>query len=164
MTIEEVREICSKIAYERGTELSVPIESNGRLKTTFGRVKFQIKGKKAIPEKIEFSKNILSGDESFLLDTIKHEMAHYIVMKKTGENHGHDRVWKDEAKRLGCRPRATVKNEEVSIEREPYRYKLICKACGKVIGKYRRQTKVTKNPKKYRSNCCKANIKVEKLC
>lgn len=163
MNIEEVREICMETALSRGVELNVPVESNGRLRTTFGRVKYRTEGRKCIPERIEFSENVLSGDEAFLMDTLKHEMAHYIVMKKTGENHGHDRLWKEEAARLGCRPRATVRNADIDIEREPYRYEVICKSCGKVIGYYRRQSKVTKNPFKYRSNCCKANIMVNKL-
>lgn len=163
MNIEQVRKICAEIAVSRGVELSVPIERNCRLKTTFGRVKYKIECGKCIPEKIEFSDAVISGDEEFLMDTIKHEMAHYIILKRTGENHGHDKIWKDEALELGCCPKAYVKNCDIKLDREPYRYEVVCDNCGKVIGRYRRRSKVTKKPLKYRSNCCKANIKINKL-
>ena len=160
MNIEKVRNICREIAEKHGHILDVPVEENGRIKSTLGRVKFRKLKGKYVPEKIEFSKDIINGDENLLIDTIKHEMAHFLVLKETGENHNHDSLWKMWAVKLGCRPRATVNISNSSPAAENYKYVVKCRKCGKIIGKYRRASKVIKSPSKYRSACCNERIKV----
>lgn len=163
MNIDEVRKYCSEIAEEYGYSLDVPVEENKNIKSTLGRVKFRLENNKYIPTKIEFSKNLLSMERSIIIDTIKHEMAHYLVLKETGENHRHDKIWKKWAIRLGCRPRATIKAEGVYTSEEAYKYVVSCRKCGKVVGRYKRASKVIRNPSRYRSLCCNEKVKVSLL-
>ena len=49
--------------------------------------------------KISFSRNFIKyADQLDINDTILHEIAHALV----GPKHGHDKVWKNMAKKLGC--------------------------------------------------------------
>lgn len=172
MTIEDIRSYCHSLAKKYGYELTVPVEINRRLTGTLGRVKFinrrSLPGNKGCEAlRIEFSLYLLQLSDDEILDTVKHEMAHYLVLKETKASHGHDAVWKAWATELGCRPRATVKRPAAlsvkSAKREQYKYILRCTACGKIIGKYKRRGKVIKSPGSYRSLCCRAKISVENL-
>ena len=163
MTIEEVRARCREIADRYGYSLKVPVEVNGRLKSTLGRVKYRIRGKKCYPDKIEFSKDLLSRSDREVEETIAHEMAHYFVFLDTEKDHGHDMVWKTWAVKLGARPRATMKREEAGVPPLKYNYVVRCSKCGKIIGKYVRRSKVILHPEKYRSGCCKACLQVFKV-
>lgn len=160
MTIEEARKRCLEIAEQYGYKLAVPVEANGRLKSTLGRVRYTIRGKKCYPAKIEFSSDLLKRGGREAEETIAHEMAHYFVLLDTKENHGHDELWKRWAVKLGARPRATVKREETGAEIKPCKYILICSRCGKVAGRYVRKSRAVVHPEKYRSACCRAKIKV----
>ncbi len=163
MTIEEVRMRCNFLAAEYGYVLDVPVEENHNLKSTLGRVQFKIKGKLCIPVKIEFSSALLKEKDAQVEETIRHEMAHFFVLKDTGANHNHDNVWKIWAMRLGATPRATVKRKAPYAAKEQYRYVIECSRCGKTIGKYKRASKVVQHPESYRSRCCNAKIKVKEI-
>lgn len=168
MTIEEIRSYCRLLAKKYGYELTVPVEKNSRLTRTLGRVKFinrrSLTGRKSCkPIKIEFADYLLQLNDSEILDTVKHEMAHYFVLMETGESHGHDALWKSWAIKLACNPRATVKRNAATAVKEEYKYILRCTGCGKIIGKYKRRGKVVKRPGNYRSLCCRAKISVETL-
>ena len=161
MTIDEVRGICRDTCREYGYSLKVPVEVNGRLKRSLGRVKFQIKRGKCYPEKIEFSRDFLEADnEKQIRETIAHEMAHYFVLLDTKKDHGHDRVWKSWAVRLGAKPKATTKWEATGLPAKEVKYIVVCSKCGKIIGRYTRAGKVVKNPAAYRSACCREPVKV----
>ena len=163
MTIEEVRRRCRETAERNGYRLQVPVEANGRLKSTLGRVKFSIRGRKCYPEKIEFSADLLKRGNREIEETIAHEMAHYFVLLDTGKDHGHDGVWKTWAVKLGARPRACVRREETGAPPLEYRYEVICRNCGKVAGRYVRRSKVVLHPENYRSSCCRAGLKVYRI-
>lgn len=163
MTIDEVKKRCENLAEQYGYKLDVPVEANGRIKSTLGRVKFQIKGKVCTPIKIEFSEELLKCSDVEVDETIRHEMAHFFVLKDTRANHNHDDVWKIWAMRLGARPRATVRRKGPYPGKETYRYIIECSKCGKVIGKYKRASKVVQNSKSYRSRCCNAKIRVKEI-
>ena len=50
-------------------------------------------------KKISFSRNFVkNSNESVIYDTILHEIAHALV----GPKHGHNIIWKNMAKKLGC--------------------------------------------------------------
>lgn len=54
--------------------------------------------------RITLSHLILEDDEQFW-DTVRHEYAHAAVyLLHPGESHGHDKVWKDMCRRIGCSP------------------------------------------------------------
>ena len=91
-------------------------------------------------KKISFSRNFIkNSNELEIYDTILHEIAHALV----GPKHGHDIVWKNMAKKLGCSAK-TCHTLEFSKykwirycenqcwEQKTHRRKsnLICRKCG----------------------------------
>ena len=91
-------------------------------------------------KKISFSRNFIKhANELDINDTILHEIAHALV----GPRHGHDKVWKNMAKKLGCSAKR-CHNLEFSEykwvrfcanncwEQKIHRRKpnLVCKKCG----------------------------------
>lgn len=161
MRIEEVRKICRDTCKQYGYSLDVPVEVNGRLKRSLGRVRFEIKRGKCYPERIEFSRDFLLADnEEQIRETIAHEMAHYFVLLDTRKDHGHDEVWKNWAVRLGARPKATTRWEATGLPAKEFKYIAVCSRCGKIVGRYTRAGKVVKNPANYRSACCRESVKV----
>jgi len=94
-------------------------------------------------KKISFSRHFLkNADQLDINDTILHEIAHALV----GPKHGHDRAWKNMAKKIGCsakRCHTVVFSEYKWIrfcanhcwEQKVHRRKsnLICKKCGSPV-------------------------------
>ena len=165
MTIEQVREKCRKIAINYGHKLVVPVEKNGRLRTTYGRVLWKKDGNKCVPQRIEFSSRLLRGDNDEIDEVIRHEMAHYLLLMDTHENHNHDYLWRKYAKRLGCDPRAAINMKSVDTGRKTLDYKYIvkCPSCGRTITKYKMITQVVRHPEHYRTRCCKEIPKIYKI-
>lgn len=64
-------------------------------------------------------------------DTIRHEIAHALVFTWTGEDHGHDKVWKKVAERVGAKPKATT----TTTAKIRAKWEATCKRCG---GRYAR--------------------------
>ena len=91
-------------------------------------------------KKISFSRHFLkNADQLNINDTILHEIAHALV----GPKHGHNRVWKNMAKKIGCSAKRchTLEFSEYKWirfctnycwEQKVHRRKLnlICKKCG----------------------------------
>jgi predicted SprT family Zn-dependent metalloprotease len=94
-------------------------------------------------KKISFSRHFLkNADQLDINDTILHEIAHALV----GPKHGHDRVWKKMAKKIGCSAKRchTLEFSEYKWirfctnycwEQKVHRRKLnlICKKCGSPV-------------------------------
>ena len=79
-------------------------------------------------------------EESKVRNTILHEIAHALV----GGGHGHNYVWKNKAREIGCNAnRYSSYNIEIQAK-----YKATCKSCGMVHTTHRR----TK-----RNHWCKCN-------
>lgn len=73
---------------------------------------------------------IRKGTDAEVKDTILHEIAHALT-----PGHGHDRVWKAQARQLGANPRS---RSRISYEPD-YKYAIECTQCERVIQKrYRR--------------------------
>lgn len=158
----EIIKTTKKIAETFNYVVDIPISINNHLSTTLGRVVFKKVGSKYYPTKIEYSPNIVNLEDSMAIDVIKHELAHYMVLVDTKQNHQHDQVWKHYATVLGTSTKATYKLEH-SLSKEDYKYEVVCSRCGKTIGKYKRSGTVVKHPSRYKSNCCKANIKINRI-
>ena len=82
---------------------------------------------------ITLSHLILEDDEQFW-DTVRHEYAHAAVyLLHPGERHGHDRVWKDMCRRIGCSPErlAPEKGQAAESRREGAKYIILCESCGR---------------------------------
>ena len=71
-----------------------------------------------------------NNDESVVLDTLVHEVAHALV----GPARGHDPVWKAMALKLGCIPKACGKN---SVNIRPGKWQASCPSCSHQFHKYR---------------------------
>lgn len=66
-------------------------------------------------------------------DTLLHEIAHALV----GPNHGHDRVWKQMAVKLGAAPRSCTKPGEVVMPQGGW--VAWCLTCQKEVARYHRR-------------------------
>lgn len=83
--------------------------------------------------RITLSHLILEDDEQFW-DTVRHEYAHAAVyLLHPGERHGHDRVWKDMCRRIGCSPErlAPEKGQAAESRRAEAKYIIRCESCGR---------------------------------
>lgn len=76
---------------------------------------------------------LIMDDEALFYDTIRHEYAHAAVyLMYPMEQHGHDEVWKNMCRLVGCRPRSrTSLSEETAKARESRaKYIVRCEGCG----------------------------------
>lgn len=104
---------------------------------------------------ISISRNfVLLNDEPLINDTILHEIAHAIV----GSDHGHDRVWKTMAKKIGSRGTRCKDAGEVNSVKG--KYAVICEKCGE-IGRRHRWSR-TFNVRVYRHNGCGGRVTIQK--
>lgn len=135
---------------------------NSRLTHTHGRVfhEWDAKIMGYVPTKVEFSKQMLdhATDES-IRQVILHEAAHYIAMKKTHENHGHDSYFKSVCASIGCTLDKSSGELDYNIPTASlYKYRLMCPKCG-VIGGYNRKCKtVTTNAAGCICKKCKSKL------
>lgn len=92
------------------------------------------------PMKITLSALILDDDERFW-DTARHEYAHAAVyILNPLEKHGHDKVWRDMCRRVGCSPKrlAPDSGRAAELRQEKIKYIIRCQRCGKECGYIRR--------------------------
>lgn len=100
----------------------VIVSWNKNLYSAFGRA-WTFKGK------IEFSIPLLLCDEiaeKDIIDTIRHEIAHVIADRKTGQRQGHNDIWRSIALSIGCNGIRCGKHVNV------YKYDVICEVHGKI--------------------------------
>lgn len=92
------------------------------------------------PPRISLSSMVMEDDALFM-DTVRHEYAHAAVyILYPGQRHGHDTVWKDICRRIGCRPKSRTELMENAQELRARRIKYLirCKSCGRESGYVRR--------------------------
>jgi NHS family xanthosine MFS transporter len=101
--INKIEARCKELSAAVGDTFDIPVQLNGRLTRTLGRVHQEKKGEKWHSVKMEISKALLATatDES-VRSVIDHEWAHYYVTKLTGESHGHDAEFKKVCAMIGC--------------------------------------------------------------
>ena len=86
----------------------------------------------AKPPRIAISAAVMENDELFW-DTIRHEYAHAVVwLTHPGEHHGHDSVWKEVCRRIGCTPKGTTpaSDEQKQEWAATAKYRVHCEGCG----------------------------------
>ena len=154
--ISEIEKIYANGCKKYGIEFNTPIEISNRMKKTYGYVEFKInreKEKKYKPLKIVFAKFLFEeGNREALIDTILHELAHYIVLKLyPNKNHGHNKIWKKVAKELGCKTDIYANSKDLGNPPEP-KYVVRCCSCNTTINYYRK-SKVIKNIDNYFCSC-----------
>ena len=152
LSVKEIRELCEEIVNSQSYSIkNIPININGRLTKTLGRVCYC--GNKI--EKIEFSKQFLATATSdSIYSVIQHEMAHVIATLETNERHGHDSLFKEVCKRIGCDNDKTKTSVERTVEEDKcYKYTVVCLKCkGKAY--YNRKGKVISNLYQYHCGKC----------
>ncbi len=90
--------------------IGVKFGINKRLKNTLGRYIEKYNG---ISRRIELSYDfIVNNDESAVLDTILHEIAHAIA----GIEADHGPAWKAVCRQIGCRPEQYASKEVVTMK------------------------------------------------
>lgn len=153
-TIEKVREELDKLAAADGLGyIKVPVTVNSRLTATLGRVKYMGLGNKTyIAKSIEFSKELLeTGTDNDVMNVIKHEYVHYFLVETTNVNHGHDHVFKDKCKAIGCEH---IKTHNPLENEGRFKYEVWCEECG-LVATYSRMGKILKNLNDCRCGKCK---------
>lgn len=87
----------------------------------------------AEPPRITLSALVMEDDAAFW-DTARHEYAHAAVwLLYPGERHGHDGVWRDMCRRVGCSPRrlAPETGKAAEARQEKAKYIVRCRKCGR---------------------------------
>jgi predicted SprT family Zn-dependent metalloprotease len=89
-------------------------------------------------KRIELSRHTIEmNTDEEVIDTILHEVAHAIA----GHEAGHGPKWKEAAKRLGAKPKASTSEAEMPIGR----WNAVCRDCGAVTRRNRhRRTNLSK--------------------
>ncbi len=130
-TLEEVR------AEYRRLDRIVGIDSSGvELKISRRAVRqlgsFRAPNRGSGPLRITLSALILDDDAQFW-DTVRHEYAHAAVyLLHPGERHGHDKVWRDMCRLVGCDPKrlASEQGRAAELRRQRAKYLIRCERCG----------------------------------
>ena len=151
--INELNKLCMKDGIGI---VNVPVEINGRLTRTLGRVKFMDYGEgHCHPTKIEFSKQLLDfSDDDSIINVIKHEYVHYYLLVETGTNHGHNAIFKKKCAEIGCAHDQTQNEINTTAKSK---YEIWCPDCNKMIATRARKCKLVTYPENYRCGECKNN-------
>lgn len=143
-TKERVLAECIKISTSMEDAFDIPVLINGRITKTLGRVFSEFQSGRYVPTRMEISKKLLeTASDEDIIKVIKHEWAHYMVIKGTGEAHGHDSVFKAMCARIGCTNDGTTTH--IEREEEAYKYTVICNTCKKTVGGYTRMCPTLRN-------------------
>ena len=132
-SLEEIRKEYDRLDRLCGVDTSrVELKISRRPGRRLGSFRYPLRGGET-PLRISISASVLEQEEQFW-DTIRHEYAHAAVyLQHPGERHGHDRLWRDMCRRLGCSPERLAPQSEESLERtlEQAKYRVHCKGCGR---------------------------------
>ena len=139
-TLEEVRREYDRLDALIGIDTSaIELKISKRAVRQLGSFRCPAKPGTA-PLWITLSALILDDDERFW-DTVRHEYAHaaaYLLYPQ--ERHGHDRVWRELCRRIGCSPTrlAPENGRAAELRQEKVKYIIRCQHCGKECGYIRR--------------------------
>lgn len=129
-------------------KLTVPIQTNNRLRSTLGRFVVTRSGK---PLRIELSARLLNyGTDDVILGVLRHELLHYAFFVQGKNYQDGDPVFEEELKRYRAPSTRTLKVGKY------YQYRCIqCNQTGETNVK-----RIVKKPDEYRSNCCHSPIEI----
>ncbi len=130
-TLEEVRREYDRLDRLVGVDTSrIELKISRRAVRQLGSFRSPARG--VGPLRITLSALILEDDEQFW-DTVRHEYAHAAVyLLHPGEKHGHDRVWRDMCRLVGCNPKrlAPEQGRAAQLRRQQAKYLIRCETCG----------------------------------
>ena len=130
-TLEEVRREYDRLDRLVGVDTSkIELKISKRAVRQLGSFRSPSRGAGKLS--ITLSALILDDDEQFW-DTVRHEYAHAAVyLLHPGEKHGHDRVWRDMCRLVGCSPKrlAPEKGRAAELRQAQARFIIRCRTCG----------------------------------
>ncbi len=129
-TLEDVRREYRRLDARCGVDTSaIALKISRRAVSQYGCCKC-MHGR---PVEIRLS-DFIMHDEALFWQTIRHEYAHALVqLRRPGEHHGHDALWKNACLEVGCAPErcsAAPSAEAEARRRSRTRYILRCQHCG----------------------------------
>lgn len=143
-SLEDIRKEYDRLDRLCGLDTSkVEIGISRRPGRRLGSFRYPLKGEG--PLRIIINAALLDQEEQFW-DTIRHEYAHAAAyLRYPGEKHGHDEVWKNICRELGCAPERLAPQSQTQRQRteETAKYRIHCKGCGR-DSYYFREGKVIK--------------------
>ena len=130
-TLDEVRREYDRLDRLVGVDTSkIELKISRRAVRQLGSFRSPARGTGKL--RITLSALILDDDEQFW-DTVRHEYAHAAVyLLHPGEKHGHDRVWRDMCRLVGCSPKrlAPEKGRAAELRQAQARFIIRCRTCG----------------------------------
>ena len=130
-TLDEVRREFDRLDRLVGVDTSkIELKISRRAVRQLGSFRSPARGTGKL--RITLSALILDDDEQFW-DTVRHEYAHAAVyLLHPGEKHGHDRVWRDMCRLVGCSPKrlAPEKGRAAELRQAQAKYIIRCRTCG----------------------------------
>ena len=157
-----IKNYCRQLAYKLDVEFDCPIKINGRLTRTYGKTVSINTRYGWQPDRIEISRKILeTATDEAIMDIIAHEFVHWYLVKTTHELHGHDGLFQEVCKKIGCGldgPTAAV--ERLVEDSDIYKYEVYCPNHG-IVAQYYRAGKIVKNIERYRCGECGCSLEVK---
>lgn len=130
----KIEAVVDSILSAKNIKVDFPIVVNNRLSNTLARVVY-INNK---VDRLEYNKILArnSSNEEEVIDIIKHECAHIIAFKRTGQRQGHNEYFKKICKEIGCEGAGRARQTNFR-----YKYEFICPTCNTVVYATERKSK-----------------------
>lgn len=131
-----------------GIELIVPLELNGRLKTTCGRfISRRYYDGRTEPKVVELNKTFVESNEIVVvLDVLRHELVHYaLFMQGKPNNDGHP-VFENELKRLNIVSQESIDQYKIASKKQIY-------SCANCKSEFKMTRKLRYNGKYHKCDC-----------
>lgn len=152
----KIETIVDSILSAKNIKVDFPIVVNNRLSSTLARVVY-INNK---VDRLEYNKMLVrnSSNEAEIIDIIKHECAHIIAFKRTGEYQGHNEYFKKICKEIGCG------NLERAVQTNfRHKYEFICPTCNTVVYATERKSKTFRKIMEGLCTCSKCGTDSDKF-
>lgn len=132
-TLQDIRREYDRLDGLSGVDTSgVELKISSRMVKRLGSFRYPRDPDSGEPLRITISRFVLENDEQFW-DTIRHEYAQAAVyLRWPGEHHGHDDLWREMCRVVGCVPKSTAPAGEAqaALRRSRAKYMIRCGGCG----------------------------------
>lgn len=150
--IYQLRQYANKFLKENyDMELAVPLDLNGRMKTTCGWLRSRrFASGRNTPIKIELNKFFVENNEpTVVLDVLRHELVHYVLCAQGKPYSDGHPVFENELKRLKIVSQSTI--DKYKIESKPVSMSVYeCLDCGR---EYKRQRALPNGGRNHSCHC-----------
>lgn len=152
----KIETVVDSILSAKNIKVDFPIVVNNRLSRTLARVVY--KNNKI--DSLEYNKILTrnSSNEAEVIDIIKHECAHIIAFKRTGQRQGHNEYFKKVCKEIGCEGSGRTRQTNFR-----YKYEFVCPVCNDVVYASEYRNKTFKNVMEGRCYCSKCGTNSDKF-